>query len=319
MFLERLVKIFSALIVVFLFGYGAYLSFSIFVWKDIYKELPVQERTIKLVNAKTGLEEEIVYKKQALKDGQPFAFLLLGTDSETIEHGRSDSIMLAVVEPKKNTLNLVSVPRDTWMLNKATGKNDKATHAFNKGVSNTIDSLENYFQIPIDYYALINMNGFIEMINAIGGIDINVEKEMQFYDRITHQYVRIKPGMRHLDGNETINYARFRGDGEGDFGRNRRQRQVLVEIIKQSTDLQNIKKINELTGILKDNFRTNVKSSAIPLLLGQLEYDDTLKINQVELQGNPAREGRMSVVKVDEEERLKVSTELQQKLDLYKN
>lgn len=318
MFLERLVKVFSALIVVFLFGYGAYLSFSIFVWKDVYKELPVQEKTIKLINAETGLEE-IVYKKQALKDGQPFAFLLLGTDSDTIEHGRSDSIIIAVVEPKKNTLNLVSVPRDTWMLNKATGKYDKATHAFNKGVSNTIDSLENYFQIPIDYYASINMNGFIEMINAIGGLDITVEKEMQFYDRITNQYVRIKKGTHHLNGNETINYARFRGDGEGDFGRNRRQRQVMVEIIKQSADLQNIKKINELTGILKDNFRTNVKSSAIPLFLGQLEYDDTLKINQVELQGNPAREGRMSVVKIDEEERIKVSKELQQKLDLYKN
>ncbi len=316
MFFERLIKTLSILIVIFLFGYGAYLSFSIFFWQDIYKELPVQERTIKIINSETGKEKEVVYRKQALRNNEPFTFLILGTDSENIEKGRSDSIMLAVVEPKKNTINLLSIPRDTWVLNKATGKNDKITHAFNHGVSNTVDTIENYLQIPINYYALINMNGFIKMINTIGGLDITVEKEMQFYDRITNKYVKLTPGKQHLNGNETINYARFRGDGEGDFGRNRRQRQVIVELIKQTTEFQNLKNINKLTGILEDSFRTNVKSSTIPLFLKQLKYDDSLVVNQIELKGIPAREGKMSVVKVNDSDRIKVTTELQKKLGL---
>ncbi|MFP3727103.1 LCP family protein [Priestia filamentosa] len=316
MFFERLIKTLSILIVIFLFGYGAYLSFSIFFWQDIYKELPVQERTIKIINSETGKEKEVVYRKQALRNNEPFTFLILGTDSENIEKGRSDSIMLAVVEPKKNTINLLSIPRDTWVLNKATGKNDKITHAFNHGVSNTVDTIENYLQIPINYYALINMNGFIKMINTIGGLDITVEKEMQFYDRITNKYVKLTPGKQHLNGNETINYARFRGDGEGDFGRNRRQRQVIVELIKQTTEFQNLKNINKLTGILEDSFRTNVKSSTIPLFLKQLKYDNSLVVNQIELKGVPAREGKMSVVKVNDSDRIKVTTELQKKLGL---
>jgi len=316
MFFERLIKTLSILIVVFLFGYGAYLSFSIFFWQDIYKELPVQEKTIKIINSETGKEEEVVYKQQSLRNNEPFTFLLLGTDSENIERGRTDTIMLAVVEPKKNTLNLVSVPRDSWILNKATGKEDKITHAFNHGVSNTVESLESFLQVPINYYALIDMNGFIKMVDTIGGLDVYIEKEMQFYDRITNQYVRLNPGKQHLNGNETINYARFRGDGEGDFGRNRRQRQVMIELIKQTADFQNLKKINQLSGILEDSFRTNVKSSTIPLFLKQLKYDDSLIVNQIELKGTPAREGKMSVVKVADSDRIAVTTELQKKLGL---
>lgn len=316
MFIERLIKTFSVLIVIFLFSYGAYLSFSIFFWQDIYQEIPVEEKTIKIINAETGEEEEIVYNKQSLKKGEPFAFLLLGTDSDSITEGRSDSIIIGVAEPRTNTLNLVSVPRDSWIPNAQTGKSDKITHAFNHGVLNTIQSLEDYFQIPITYYAVINMNGFIDMVDAIGGLDINVKKEMQFYDRITNKYVRISPGIQHMNGNETINYARFRGDAEGDFGRNKRQREVIIELAKQTVDIQNIKNINKITRVLENNFRTNVKSSSIPTLISQLDFGSNISINQIQLEGSPSRAGKMSIVSIEESERLRVTRELQQKLNL---
>lgn len=313
MFIERLIKFISLITIIFLLGYGGWLGFKFFVWNDVYEELPIINKTIQIINSKSGEVEEIVYQKQQLK-GEPFVFLLLGTDEEDIDYGRSDSIILALVEPKNDKISLLSIPRDTYINNQGTGKKDKVNHAYNKGIKNTIGTLEDFLNIPIDYYAVINFDGFMEIIDEMGGLEIDVEKDLQFYDRITYSYFQLKEGKQTLSGIEALNYARYRGDADGDFGRNRRQQQVIEALIKQGASFNSLKKANKYQKILAENFKTNVSATVLPMLLNQVDFGSKQTVEHLTLDAKPGRAGRASVVLVDDEERERISNLLHQKL-----
>lgn len=313
MFIEKIIKFISVIIIFLLLAYAALLSLDFFVWSDVYEEVYLEEKTITVINSKSGEETQITYERQGLK-GEPYVALLLGVDSEDISQGRSDTILLAVVEPKNNKISLLSIPRDSYIPNAGTGKQDKVNHSYNQGPANTISTLESYFNIPIDYYASINFDGFEEAIDEIGGLTIDVEKDLRFYDRITHTNFTLEKGEQKLSGIEALNYARYRGDGEGDFGRNRRQQQVISALITQGTEFQNVNKISGLIGILQDNFRTNVKSVDIGVLLKQLNFGSGLYITSIPLEAKPGRAGKMSIVVIDENERQRVINELHEKL-----
>lgn len=316
MSLESLIKWLSGLMIIALIGYGGYFSFHIFFWDEVYEEIPIESKTITVINADTGVENEIVYNKREITKGNPFVILLLGVDTENISYGRSDTIALAVVEPEKQKISLLSIPRDTYFTNSHTGKLDKITHAYNNGVTNTINSIESYFNVPIDYYLTINMQGFIEAIDTIGGLQVNVEKDLSFFDRITNSTFSLNSGLQKLDGLQTLNYTRYRGDAEGDFGRNRRQRQVITELLKQTTNFQNASNAKQLLAILEANLRTNIKPIEIGYLLKQIGVGSDLTIEEISINANTARRYGLSVVLIEEAERERVTNEMHIKLKL---
>lgn len=313
MFIEKIIKFISVIIIFILLAYAALLSLDFFVWNDVYEEVHLEEKTITVINSKSGEEMQIAYERQGLK-GEPYVALLLGVDSKDMSQGRSDTILLAVVEPKNNKISLLSVPRDSYIQNVGTGKQDKINHSYNKGPANTIATLETYFNIPIDYYASINFDGFEEAIDELGGVTIDVEKDLRFYDRITNTNFSLEKGEQKLSGIEALNYARYRSDGEGDFGRNRRQQQVISALLTQGREFQNVNKISGLIGILQNNFRTNAKAVDMGVLLKQLNFGSGLEISSIPLNAKPGRAGKMSIVVIDENERQRVMTELHEKL-----
>ena len=191
---------------------------------------------------------------------------------------------------------------------------DKITHAFNNGISNTISTVEEFLNIPIDYYGIINLDGFMDMVDAIGGVTIDVEKDMTFHDRLTNQYVTLKKGTQNLDGREALNYARFRSDGEGDFGRNRRQRQVIEAVIAQTSEMRSMSHINDMFGVLSENFRTNIKPLDIGKTLSHFDFSTNISVEKIELTGVPARRDGASVVISDQENTRKVTQILHDKL-----
>lgn len=159
---------------------------------------------------------------------EPFYMLLLGTDGRPGEEVyRSDSIILARIDPVEKRAALISIPRDTKVVYKGETMKINATHAVDgpEGVVNAVNQLCFGGEQKISQYAEINFEGMQKLIDAVGGIDINATEGV---DDPEHLDIKIEPGFQHMDGATALTYARARYQyADGDFTRMRHQRQVL--------------------------------------------------------------------------------------------
>lgn len=155
--------------------------------------------------------------------------LVMGVDVREDDVGRSDTLMIATVDPKLDRASLLSVPRDTRV--RITGYGyDKinAAYAFG-GEPLSEKTVENLLGIDIDHYVIINTKSFVKIIDALGGLDIDVEKRMYYEDPWDDDgglIIDLYPGMQHMDGETAVTYVRYR-DEEGDIGRIHRQQKFM--------------------------------------------------------------------------------------------
>lgn len=154
--------------------------------------------------------------------------VVMGVDSRPKEDdtGRSDTLFVVMLDPKHQDTSLLSIPRDTRVRIKGHGW-DKINHAFAYGGHKlTQDTVEEFLGIQVDHYVQVDFQGFQGLVDAIGGIDINVEKRMYYHDSWDGFEVNLRPGMQHLNGKTALQYVRYR-DEEGDIGRIGRQQKFL--------------------------------------------------------------------------------------------
>ena len=155
--------------------------------------------------------------------------MIMGVDEREDDVGRSDTLMIASIDPKRNKAALLSVPRDTRVKIKGHGF-DKINAAYAYGKERLAqDTVENFLGLNIDHYIIINTKSFKRIIDAIGGIDIDVEKRMHYEDPWDDDgglVIDFRPGKQHMDGAKAITYVRYR-DEEGDIGRIRRQQAFM--------------------------------------------------------------------------------------------
>lgn len=306
----KYVKIISVFLIFTVILSGSYFALQFYYLNDIYdvverEPLPGNNATTNGTTQPDGTSSFLNYEYKE-KNARPFTVLLLGTDSDNLNAGRTDTIVLAVVDPKTDKINLLSFPRDTRVEIAGKGKFDKINHSFNYGVSTTIATVEHYLQIPVDYYMSVNLNGFVDLVDELGGVTLDVEKNMQFYDRLTKQQFMLSAGKQHLTGTQALNYARFRSDGEGDFGRNRRQRQVITAMIDQSINFRNVSKITDIFKILGNNARTDLSLNQIVKMAIQLNGANGDSVETIEMKGYPSNIGGISYVEISEEEHERV-------------
>lgn len=172
--------------------------------------------------------------------------LIVGND-KNIElglPGRADTIIVAHVEPKEKSLFFLSLPRDTLVEIDGYGQ-DKLNHAFAYGGVDLLrNTVEDYLNIPIDYYAVTDFNGFQQIVDVLGGVDIEVDKRMyyQTYDGL----IDIEAGLQHLDGERALQYVRYRQDELGDITRVGRQQKFLKALIDECSDWTIIPKLPQL-------------------------------------------------------------------------
>ena len=312
----KIVSFLKFLTSVFFFGflmYGGYFIFDQYVWKMIHPEPTLEERFVKEVSRISNIEhfEENV----KLDTKKPFAMLLLGVDGNTFRANRSDTIMIGIVNPEQSKVSLLSIPRDLRVQIPGESGYDKINAAFAKGGINlTAKTIESVFDIPIEYYAIINFKGFQELVDAIGGVEVDVEKDLTFSDRITKTRFTLKKGPQKLNGIQALNYARFRGDGEGDFGRMRRQQQVIRAIVDQSVTLRNIPKIVDIIEVVDDNFSSNVSFKDLGLLALKMRNLKGSDIESIKLEAYPDMINGISYVITDDDSIKKVSEEMKSKL-----
>ena len=269
-------------------------------------------------NIFTKLGQMIAGDARASGDTQPmvgrdFNILIAGLD-DVKGSKRSDTIIVGHISPRDKFANFVFVPRDTYVDVPRFGK-QKINAAYALGGQNLlIDTLEEYLGVRIDYYAVVNVEAFSKFVDAMGGLDVNVEKRMKYRDRRGNLNIDLQAGPQHLDGMQVMQYARFRHDAEGDFGRIRRQQQLLELFSKAFRNKRIISRIPAMLNTLDRGGFDARRGNEPPMLdmnfskedivdLGAA-YDKTMSrnINHYALPGVPDMVGNMSVVFADETE-----------------
>ncbi|RHB49740.1 LCP family protein [Exiguobacterium sp. AM39-5BH] len=192
-----------------------------------------------------------------------FSVLLAGVDGgASLEEGRTDSLMVATFNKESRQVTLVSIPRDSYVDVVTTDGEfkDKINHAYSYGgIDTTIATVEKLFDIPVDYYATINFDGIEDLVDAVGGVEVDVL--IPISGRATGN-VELEPGVQTLNGKEALAYARMRKDDpEGDVGRAKRQQQVLEAIINEATTINSFTKLNRIMNAVGNNIRTNMSLS----------------------------------------------------------
>ncbi len=159
--------------------------------------------------------------------------LVLGVDKRADDVGRSDTIFLLSIDPKRQQIFQLSIPRDTRVLIPDHGW-DKINHAYALGGKNlAVRTVERFLGVKIDHVVEIDFKGFYRIVDAIGGVDIKVDKRMYYedpWDSDGGLVIDLRPGMQHMDGKTAITYVRYR-DEEGDIGRITRQQKFLQAVM----------------------------------------------------------------------------------------
>ncbi len=195
--------------------------------------------------------------------------LVLGVDERKGDVGRSDTMFAVTVDTSTKQVALLSVPRDTRV--KIPGRNwDKINHAYALGKESlSQQAAEELLGIPFDYYAVINFAAFSKIVDAVGGVDITVEKRMYYRDPYDNLVIDIKPGLQHMDGDTAIKYVRYRGE-DGDIGRIERQQKFIKAMLDKVTSPAIITRvpaiIREVSGAVRTNMSTGEMLSMAKLL-----------------------------------------------------
>ncbi|KQL39955.1 trascriptional regulator [Bacillus sp. FJAT-25509] len=241
----------------------------------------------------------------------PFSILLLGVDKREGDRGRSDSLMVLTVNPNTNTTKIISIPRDTRTLIDGKNKVDKINHAYAfGGVQMSINTVEKFLNIPIDYYMEVNMEGFKDVVDAIGGV--KVDNGLDFWNDGVH----FKKGSISLDGEDALSFTRMRHDDpRGDFGREERQRQIIEAVIHQGARIENLIAYNDILKSIQNNLVTNFTLQEMYKI--QKDYRQAGgNVEQEQLQGSGEMIKGIYYYQVPEKNRLALSNELRTQLEL---
>lgn len=227
--------------------------------------------------------------------------LAVGTDSvESV--GRADTIFVLSLSPKTKDTILFSIPRDTRVMIPGRGM-DKINHAFAYGDIELLEeTIENLMGISIHYYGVVDFEGFQYIIDAIGGVKIDVEKDMYYVDQAGSLKINLHSGEQVLDGKKALDYARFRFDPLGDLGRIQRQQKLINAVIDKVMNFDIMVKLPNIISSLTEYIKTNMNPNEIISLARILKDIDRDKIWVETIKGEPQYIDRVSYLVVEQEQ-----------------
>ncbi|MGP4077214.1 LCP family protein [Halobacillus sp. K22] len=200
------------------------------------------------------------YQKEAAYPfhGEPdpegaLSLLLLGTDQRNTETGRTDTIMILKYHPEKQTMKLASIMRDTYVDIPGHGTN-KINAAYALGGPELMrKTISQNFDIQLEHYALVDFSGFSHIADTIapGGLEVTIEKDLNYQSEGGDTIIDLKEGVQQLDGEELLAYSRFRSDSEGDFGRVERQQKVIALLKEKLLSIEGLWKVPRLIGSIQ--------------------------------------------------------------------
>lgn len=233
--------------------------------------------------------------------------LLLGLDAGDEEHPgapqRSDTMIVASINYEDGTVSLLSIPRDTKVTIPGQKGFDKINHAhYYGGPQLAVKTVEEFLHLPISYYAVIDWNAFIRIMDLIGGIDLYVERNMDYEDPYANLKIHLKKGYQHLDGEKAGEYVRFRSDELGDIGRVQRQQRFLKAVGGEMLQLSTLAKIPTMLGTARQSVTTDFTATGLVKAAYGLKGVRNGNLRAEMLPGNFATIGGLSYWVADNEQ-----------------
>lgn len=225
---------------------------------------------------------------EAEAKGERLNFLLLGSDARTGEtRARADTVIFAAADTDGKWLALLSIPRDTRVEIPGHGRDRINAATVYGGPELACDTVARLLGQPIDYYVMTNYEGFKEIVDILGGVTIDVEKDMYHYDpqeggRYT---INLKKGVQRLNGEQALMYVRYRGDPLGDIARVQRQQKFLMALADEIMQPATIIKLPRLIPVIKRCVETNMPLSKMLALARMARQLDDVQIVTATLPG----------------------------------
>lgn len=226
--------------------------------------------------ASSSLEDKPVATKEKkdelLTATDKSTIMIMGVDERADDVGRSDTLMVATIDPKLDQAALLSIPRDTRVKIKGHGY-DKINSAYAYGGERlTQSTVEDFLGVNMDHYIIVNVKAFQRIIDAIGGIDIDVEKRMYYEDPWDDDgglLIDLRPGLQHMDGKTAVTYVRYR-DEEGDIGRIKRQQAFMKACMDKVTSPTIITKLPSVISEVFESVKTDLSVRQLLEFAGSL-------------------------------------------------
>ncbi len=296
---RKWLRITGIILLILLIGIGAYVYT---VWHSLTSAVdsmhePVDRETTKRTET-LNLEQQ-----------EPFSVLMLGVDERDGDSGRSDTMIVMTVNPEKQSVKMLSIPRDTRTEIVGHGTTDKINHAYAfGGVAMSMDTVENFLDIPIDYYMQINMEGFKDIVDSVGGVTVN--NDLDF----TYEGVHFPEGAVTLNGEKALKFSRMRyEDPRGDFGRQLRQRMIIQAVLKEGASLNSLTNFDDIFDALSKNIKTNLTFDEMVNI--QKNYKQAAgNIEQLTINGTGQTIDGVWYLIVDDAEKTTIQTELKDHL-----
>ncbi len=284
--------------------------------EERFANIVTETKIIKEYSKKMKTEEsELLTTTKSLTE--PFTVLVLGVDSES-QNGldanaafNGDTLLLVTFNPKTLTATMLSIPRDMYVpIISASGYNRgyaKINSSSSGGTMSTINTIQNITGINIDYFVKVNFRGVVDLVETLGGVDVDVEPpDYQYYihswgeGRLCEQdslrnfsnMICMNTGMQHLNGEQALAYARNRhGYLESDIARNRHQQQIIEAVAKKLVQTASLSDFEKLLDTISNNIATNMKTSQIlsfyqsikGMLINALSGEDFITIQKTQL------------------------------------
>jgi len=228
---------------------------------------------------------ERMFEGEGPLPGGPLNMLVLGVDTRPDQQemgSRTDTIMLVQVVPKTGDVRLLSVPRDL-LVEVEPGRKDRINAAYNYGgIDETVDALQNYAGVPIEHYAVVDFQGFNEIVDAMGGVRVDVGED------VFPEKMHMGEGVQRLSGRRALRYARYRGTVGGDLDRMQRQRELVASLRSKALRWSIAKKLPATMNVMNENVDTDIGLDGA-VALGQvlIRKGKHAEMTSEQLQGTP--------------------------------
>lgn len=313
--LSKKKKIIITLLVIVGLAFTAIVGYAAYLYNEASNLVSDAHEDIGRENEKSTLRTEDV---DPIDDH--VTILFIGVDSgEEIENNksRSDALLLATFNKDLNTVKLLSIPRDSYVYIPEVGYSTKINHAHAFGGARaTVETVEEFLNVPVDYYVRVNFNAFVDLVEAIDGIWYNVPYEISEPNSGNKRdSIHLYPGYQHLNGEETLALARTRKH-DSDLQRGRRQQEILMTIADEVLSTSSLLKLDDVMTAVGKNMSTNLK---MPEIRGFFSYalDGDIEIDTLNLDGiGDYMDDGVWYFQVDEESRQEIQEMLRRHLDL---
>ncbi|HZG74340.1 MAG TPA: LCP family protein [Paenibacillus sp.] len=260
---------------------------------------------------KVGTPEPVA--KEELASKNPISILLLGTDyREELRSANTDVIMVATLNPNSKTATLVSIPRDTYIdpegLRPNKANSFYATYLYGnlKEAPEDRDERQKYamekikelysdfLDVPIDYVSVVDFRTFVDVVDAYGGLTVDVDQNMCHKDNADGTDINLKAGVQEVDGQRALDFVRYRKSmncspktkESNDFERNARQQQVISKLLDKMKTPTGLLKVNGVFDAVSNNVKTTIPSAQIESMIQTYITIDNDKIEYIHLEGD---------------------------------